>query len=79
MRLHIEIDDELVRAVDRLAGSRRRSAFIREAIETALSQQQRLERLRAARGSIRADGHEWDDDPAGWVAAQRRSDARRVG
>ena len=29
-------------------------------------------------GSIEDFGHEWDDDPAGWVRAQR-SDDRRAG
>lgn len=79
MRMHIEIEEELVRAIDRIAGTRRRSAFIREAIEGALNQRQRLERLRAARGSISSEGHEWDVDPAGWIAAQRRTDSSRVG
>jgi hypothetical protein len=30
-------------------------------------------------GCIADTGHEWDDDPAAWVRAQRRADPRRVG
>lgn len=34
---------------------------------------------RMAFGTIADSGHEWDDDPAAWVHAQRRADERRVG
>ncbi len=35
--------------------------------------------IESAIGSIPDTGHEWDDDPAEWVRAQRYADARRVG
>jgi Arc/MetJ family transcription regulator len=63
--MHIELDDDLVADVDRLAGPRGRSDFVRDA-------------LRAA-GAIEAEGHEWDRDPAAWVEQQRQGDRSRVG
>ncbi|HQF02985.1 MAG TPA: hypothetical protein PK868_03225 [Phycicoccus sp.] len=84
MRMHIELDDEVVREVDRLAGPRERTAFVRRAVLRALEDAQRATALRSAAGSLRSPApedtpHEWDADPAGWVRAQRRSDDRRAG
>ena len=79
MRVHINLDDELVRELDRRAGTRGRSAFIAAMLQQALEDERRWEQIASAVGSLEARGHDWDDDPAGWVASQRRSDARRVG
>jgi predicted transcriptional regulator len=79
MRMHIELDDALVKQVDELAGPRGRSGFVRAAIERAVQQELRWSRLESAAGAIAAQGHEWDADPAGWVRKQRRADPRRVG
>ena len=79
MRMHIDLDDDLVRRVDQIAGPRGRSRFIREAIVHALNSQTRWELIRSARGAIDSSGHEWDDGPAEWVRKQRSSDPRRVG
>jgi len=79
VRLHITLDDELVRELDRRAGSRGRSAFIAGAIERALDDARRWELIESAIGSIPDTGHDWDADPAAWVSAQRRVDAARVG
>jgi hypothetical protein len=79
MRLHIEMDDDLVREIDEAAGPRGRSHFVREAVLTALDRRRRAELIMSAMGSIPDTGHEWDDDPAVWVHAQRRADPRRVG
>jgi predicted transcriptional regulator len=79
MRMHIELDDELVRRIDEIAGARGRSRFVRTAIEQALEWDQRWTMIRSAMGSIADHGHEWDDDPAGWVRRQRHADDRRVG
>lgn len=78
MRMHIEVDDDLIVAVDAMAGARGRSAFVRTAIERAVGEHQRLVALRSAAGAL-AEDHEWDDDPAAWVREQRRSDSRRAG
>jgi hypothetical protein len=44
-----------------------------------LDDEQRWELIEPAFGSIPDTGHEWDDDPAAWVRAQRHGDERRVG
>lgn len=79
MRMHIELDDELMAKVDDLAGPRGRSTFVRRAIEGAVRQQERWGQLESAAASIRDGGHDWDADPADWVRRQRRGDPRRGG
>lgn len=79
MRMHIELDDDLVAEVDRLTGPRGRSTFVRTAIQRALEQERRWQRLTAAAGAISDTGHDWDEDPAAWVREQRHSDSRRSG
>jgi len=79
MRMHIELDDELVARIDASTGQRGRSRFIREAVLSALDHQARTELVRSSRGSIPDRGHDWDKNPAGWVRGQRTSDRRRVG
>jgi hypothetical protein len=78
MRLHITMADELVGELDRAVGERQRSSYIAHAVRFALDEDRRRKSLRASLGSIEDFGHEWDDDPAGWVRAQR-SDDRRAG
>lgn len=79
MRLHIVLDDELVTELDARVGRGERSRFIVEAVRRRLDDERRWDSLLAAAGSVQDRGHEWDDDPAAWVAAQRRVDARRIG
>lgn len=79
MRLHIELEDELVRKVDGLAGHRGRSAFVRKAIERAVQEDSRWDELEAAANTIDDVGHSWDRDPARWVRDQRRADQHRAG
>ncbi len=79
MRLHITLNDALVRELDRRVGPRRRSAFVAKAVESALEDERRWELVWSAAGRVVDEGHEWDDDPAAWVAAERRRDAARVG
>jgi hypothetical protein len=79
MRVHISLDDDLVEELDKRVGARRRSPFIAEAIRRALDDIHRWELIESALGSIEDSGHDWDRDPAQWVHAQRRTDARRVG
>jgi len=75
MRLHVELDDELVASIDRLTGRRGRTDFVRRAVETAVEQASRWAALEKAAGSIADRHHEWDDDPATWVQAQRHTAA----
>ena len=79
MRVHIHLDDALVRELDRRVGARRRSSFIAAAVKTALEEEQRWELIESGFGSIPDTGHDWDDDPAAWVHEQRFGDSRRVG
>ena len=79
MRVHIELDDELVAQIDQRAGARNRSRFMRRAISAALDETARWDLILAAGGSIADTGHDWDADPADWVSRQRRADPDRVG
>lgn len=79
MRVHIALDDELVSELDRRVGPRRRSAFIAELIRRGLDDEGRWDEIEAALGQVAESGHDWDDDVAGWVRAQRRGDTRRAG
>ncbi|HZA60753.1 MAG TPA: ribbon-helix-helix domain-containing protein [Actinomycetota bacterium] len=79
MRVHIDMDEELLERIDSVAGARGRSRFIRDAVAAALDHADRFELIMSARGAIADRGHDWDEDPAAWVRAQRRGDRRRVG
>jgi hypothetical protein len=79
MRVHIALDDDLVKELDERAGSRQRSAYIAELIRRGLDDERRWDDIEAALGQIEDTGHDWDDDVAGWVRSQRQGDARRAG
>ena len=79
MRIHIQLDDDLVEDLDRRAGPRRRSAFIAALIRRGLDDERRWDDIEASLGSISDTGHEWDDHPGEWVRSQRQGDARRSG
>ena len=79
MRLHIQLDDELVDELDRRCGPRRRSAFVAELIRRALDDERRWDDIESALGGLDDAAHEWDADPGEWVREQRRVDVRRVG
>jgi len=79
MRMHINIDAKLVRALDKRLGRRKRSAYISELVRRALENEERWDLINSAIGTISDTGHVWDPDPAAWVHKERRSDPRRVG
>jgi hypothetical protein len=79
MRVHINLDEELVEQIDRTVGPRKRSSFIADAVRRQLDADRRWEKIRSAFGSISDEGHIWDPDPAKWVHESRREDPRRVG
>ena len=79
MRIHIALPDTVVAELDRRAGRRRRSAYICTLIERGLDDEQRWDDIEAALGTLDDHGHAWDEDPAAWVRAQRRSDGSRSG
>lgn len=73
------VEDDLVRRIDSVAGERGRTGWIVRVISDALDLEERKAGILAAIGSISDTGHEWDDDPAVWVRAQRSADPRAVG
>jgi metal-responsive CopG/Arc/MetJ family transcriptional regulator len=79
MRLHISLDDDLVRDLDSRVGRRRRSAFIASAVRSALDDERRWNDIEAAMGRLAEIEHDWDADADSWVRAQRGVDRTRVG
>jgi metal-responsive CopG/Arc/MetJ family transcriptional regulator len=79
MRLHISLDDDLVRDLDLRVGRRRRSAFIASAVRSALDDERRWTDIEGAIGRLANTEHDWDTDPVSWVRVQRRADSSRVG
>ena len=79
MRLHITLEDDLVDSLDRRVGRRRRSSFISQTIRLALEDEQRWDDVEAGLGALADRRHDWDENPAKWVEAQRHGDASRVG
>lgn len=71
MRIHIALDDDLVAELDRMAGARRRSAFVVELIRRGLDDERRWDDIEASLGRLPDTGHVWDADPAAWVREQR--------
>lgn len=79
MRVHIVLEEEIVDQIDSIAGVRRRSAYITDAVRRALDEDRRWELIWSGIGSIPDRGHDWDEDPVAWVREQRHADPRRVG
>lgn len=79
VRIHVYLDDALLERLDERVSTRGRSRFIEQALRAALDQEERWELIRSAFGSVPDEGHDWDQDPAAWVAKQRHADERRVG
>ena len=77
--MHIVLDSEIVAEIDAIAGRRRRTAFVREAILSAVDRHRLVSSLRQAAGIFSESEHDWDDDPAAWVRRQRDGDPRRGG
>ncbi len=78
MRQHITLDDATVAALDARVGPRRRSASVTAAVRRALEDDERWAALEASVRAAQDVPHEWDDDPAGWIRAQR-TEPRRTG
>lgn len=73
VRTNLLLPEDLVQAVDRIAGPRGRSRYVAEAVRERLTRDERIKALRAAAGS-------WKDNPlfptdqsvVDWVRALRR-------
>ena len=79
MRLHISLDDQIVRALDGRVGRRQRSTFIAAAVRRALDDERRWQDIEAAVGALADSEHDWDYDPGAWVHEQRTADVPHVG
>lgn len=79
MRIHVHLDEDLVRRLDARVGSRGRSRFIERATRVALDDAERWALIEQGIGSIDDTGHPWDDDAGRWVDDERTADASRVG
>jgi len=81
VRTHIVVPGELIQAVDRVAGKRRRSRFVEEAIREKLSRQLLSAALAATAGALSpADYPEWDapEKVSAWVKVGRQEDDARL-
>lgn len=76
MRMHLNLDDELAREIDAVAGSRGRSAFIRDAIAREMDRRRRWVAFDRALGGAPDFGSHLPED---WIQKERRADSRRVG
>lgn len=73
MRLHINVDDELTKQIDEIAGPRGRSQYIREAIEAKVEVDRRVAARRRLVGSAP------DFAPymtAEWISENRKREGR---
>ncbi len=80
-RAHLVLPEELIEEVDRIAGKRKRSRFVEEAIREKLSREKMRVALDESVATIDlADYPEWQT-PEGvseWVRAGRRHDDERL-
>lgn len=74
MRLHINLDEDLAKQIDELAGPRGRSRYIREAIEAKVDVDRRIAARRRFIGSI-PDFAPWMT--ADWISENRKREGRQ--
>ena len=75
MRTHVNLPEDLVKAVDKEAGKGKRSKFIEEAIREKLRKENLLSALKETAGALSAEDHPHWDTPekvAAWVRESRR-------
>ena len=81
MRRHVVLPDDLVKAVDALAGKGKRSRFIEDAVREKLRTEALLVALQETAGMLSADEHpEWatPEKVASWVRESRQQSDRRL-
>ena len=79
MRTHVVLPDDLVEAVDRLVGKRRRSAFITEALRERVRREGLLRALEESAGILKEEDYpHWatPEKVARWVREIRRQGER---
>lgn len=81
IRTHIVVLEELIEEVDRVAGKRKRSRFVEEAIREKLSRQTLSDALSTCAGVLSpTDYPEWNmpEKISAWVKAGRQEDEARL-
>jgi predicted transcriptional regulator len=81
MRTHIVVPEELIEQIDRVAGKRKRSRFVEEAIREKLAREALSEALTRSAGVLsRGDYPEWGtpEKVSEWVKAGRKEDSTRL-
>lgn len=77
MRTHIIVAEELIKEIDQLAGKRKRSRFVEEAIREKLEREVLGRALEKSAGILDLKKHpEWDtpEKISAWVRASRQLD-----
>jgi metal-responsive CopG/Arc/MetJ family transcriptional regulator len=77
-RTHVVLSEEVLKAVDEVAGKRGRSRFLEEAAREKLERLELDEALEATRGIARGNAYRhWQDRPsaASWVRKTRRTES----
>jgi predicted transcriptional regulator len=81
MAKNVTLPDDLVEEIDRIAGARKRSRFVEEAVRERLRREARSAARRATAGSLRAEDYpQWDspESVSEWVRNLRREDDARL-
>lgn len=77
-RTHVVLSEQLVKDIDKVVGSRQRSAFLTRAAEKELMRLRQMKALEAAAGAWKDKDHpELKGGAAKWVAKLRRQDEKR--
>ena len=78
-RTHVIIPEQLVKEIDSLVGSRRRSSFLTEAAEEKITRLRQLAALDAIKGAWKDSDHpELKQGSAKWVKKLREENDRRL-
>jgi Arc/MetJ-type ribon-helix-helix transcriptional regulator len=78
-RTHVIIPEQLVKEIDSLVGSRRRSSFLTEAAEEKITRLRQLAALDAIKGAWKDSDHpELKQGSAKWVKKLRQETDRRL-
>ena len=81
MRAHIVLPEELIERVDKIAGRRKRSRFVEEAIEEKLSRKALRVALTKTAGILKpGDNPEWStpEKTSAWARKIRQQDNERL-
>ena len=77
MPKHVTLPEELIEEIDRVAGARKRSRFVEEAVRERLQREARSAARKSTAGSLRDEDYpDWESPEAvaEWVHNLRRED-----